>query len=80
MLNLTGASGDTITVGTTGRRKEAAGRVRAKKADYALAVKGNQPIRRQEIRGYFECLDGEKAKGLPEGVWESGVGKGRGRT
>jgi predicted transposase YbfD/YdcC len=54
-------------------------KIRAKQADYVLAVKENQPILYQEIKEYFEYLDDEKTRDLPEDVWESGVEKGHGR-
>jgi hypothetical protein len=45
--------------------------IRAKKADYVLAVKENQTILYEEIKEYFECLDDPQTKELPEDAWES---------
>jgi predicted transposase YbfD/YdcC len=50
-------------------------KIRAKKADYVLAVKENQPILHGEIKEYFEYLDEKETKELPEDVWESDLEK-----
>jgi len=39
-----------------GTRKEIAAEIREKEADYALALKGNQPILRAEVEGIFELV------------------------
>jgi predicted transposase YbfD/YdcC len=54
-------------------------KIRAKKADYVLAVKENQPILYGEIKEYFACLDDKQTRELPEDLWESEVEKDHGR-
>jgi predicted transposase YbfD/YdcC len=45
-------------------------KIRAKKADYVLAVKENQSILYEEIKEYFEYLDEKQTKEPPEDRWE----------
>jgi predicted transposase YbfD/YdcC len=54
-------------------------KIRAKKADYVLAVKENQPILREEIREFFDYLDEKETKELPGDMWESDIEKDHGR-
>ncbi|MDR2070364.1 MAG: ISAs1 family transposase [Treponema sp.] len=79
LLDLIDVSGDTITIDAMGCQKEIVKKIRAKGADYVLAVKENQPVLYGEIREYFAYLDERQTKELPEDVWESGVEKGHGR-
>jgi predicted transposase YbfD/YdcC len=79
LLDLIDVSGDTITIDAAGCQKEIVKKIRAKGADYVLAVKENQPVLCEEIKEYFAYLDDQQTKELPEDVWESGVEKGHGR-
>jgi predicted transposase YbfD/YdcC len=79
LLDLIDVSGDTITIDAMGCQKEIVKKIRAKEADYVLAVKENQPILYEEIKEYFEYLDGPQTKELPEDVWESDLEKDHGR-
>jgi predicted transposase YbfD/YdcC len=79
LLDLIDVGGDTITIDAMGCQKEIVKKIRAKKADYVLAVKENQPILYEQIKEYFEYLDDRQTKELPGDVWESGVEKGHGR-
>jgi hypothetical protein len=54
-------------------------KIRAKKTDYVLAVKENQPILYEEIKEYFDYLDDPLTKELPEDVWESDLEKDHGK-
>jgi hypothetical protein len=64
-------------VKSEGCQKEIVKKIRAKKADYVLGVKKNQPVLYPEIKEYFEYLEDETTRELPEDVWESGIEKGR---
>lgn len=52
--------GDTVTIDAMGCQKKIAKKILAKKADYALAVKGNQKKLHNQIVGYFTQAVGER--------------------
>ncbi|MDR1956588.1 MAG: ISAs1 family transposase, partial [Treponema sp.] len=60
-------------------QKEIVKKIRAKKADYVLAVKENQSILYEEIKAYFEYLDERQTQELPEDLWEGELEKDQGR-
>ena len=65
---------------SAGCQTEIAAKIRSKEADYVLAVKENRSTLHNEIREYFRFLDEKRGeKELPEDLWESGLGKDRGR-
>jgi predicted transposase YbfD/YdcC len=79
LLNLIDVKGDTITIDAMGCQKEIVKQIRARKADYVLAVKENQPMLYEEIKEYFEYLDDRQTRTMPEDLWESEVEKDHGR-
>ena len=80
LLDMIEIKGDTVTIDAMGCQTEIASKIRSKGADYALAVKENQPTLHEEIREYFEMLDdGKRARDMPEDIWESDTEKDHGR-
>jgi predicted transposase YbfD/YdcC len=58
---------------------EIAWKIRAKGADYLLAVKENQKTLYQNIKDYFEGMENGEIRGLPEDLWQGKEESGHGR-
>jgi predicted transposase YbfD/YdcC len=80
LLDLPGIKGATVTTGAMGCQREIAEKTREKKANYALAVKENQPTLYNDVKEYFEGLESGEIKDLPEDVYISGGERGHGRV
>jgi len=78
LLDMIDVQGDIITIDAMGCQKEIAGKIRAKGADYVLAVKDNHPTLHEDIKAYFEWAQRE-----PETIkaerWAGTVEKEHGR-
>ena len=70
LLDLLYLEGCVVTVDAIGCQTKIAGKIRRKKADYVLNVKGNQKILQNEISEYFECLTSEEKKQIEDGTNE----------
>jgi predicted transposase YbfD/YdcC len=58
LLELLSLKGCTVTIDAMGCQKEIAARIRARKGDYLLATKGNQPTLEAHLVDHFqECLE-----------------------
>jgi hypothetical protein len=63
-----------------GRRAGTGNRIQRKKqADYILAVKDNQKTLYEDIRDYFEGLEQQAIRELPDDIGETGEERGHGR-
>ncbi|MDR2631307.1 MAG: ISAs1 family transposase [Spirochaetaceae bacterium] len=80
LLELLDIRGATVSIDAMGCQKEIAAGIRKKDAEYVLAVKENQPTLYQDIKEYFEGMEGGQIKELPDDIWETGEERGHGRT
>ena len=60
LLDLVDISGATVTIDAMGCQTEIAGKIIEKKADYCLALKGNQSTLHEDVKLYFEKLPSEQ--------------------
>jgi predicted transposase YbfD/YdcC len=74
LLELIDVEGDVVSIDAMGCQMDIASAIRKKKADYLLAVKGNQGTLFEDISTYFDNLDG-----LPHIRWQGKVEKDHGR-
>jgi predicted transposase YbfD/YdcC len=80
LLDTIDISGDIVTIDAMGCQTAIAAKIRQKKADYVLAVKENQPILYEEVKGMFDFLDSKDGwRVLPEDVFDTGSEKDHGR-
>jgi len=80
LLDTIDISGDIVTIDAMGCQTAIAAKIRQKKADYVLAVKENQPMLYEEVKGMFDFLDSKDGwRVLPEDVFDTGSEKGHGR-
>src|SRR5439155_12216251 len=77
VLELTGAI---VTIDAMGCQKEIAAKIREKKADYVLAVKGNQEHLEEDIVDYFHQLDADATPSRDLSRYQTKEEKGHGRT
>jgi len=76
----TDISADIVTTDAMGCRTAVAAKIRQRKADYVLAVKENQPVLHEEVKGMFDFPDSKDGRReLPEDVFGTGSEKGHGR-
>ncbi len=78
-LDLLDIRGDIVTADAMSCQKEITAKIKARRADYILALKGNQPTMESEVKAYFDDLERnrkEKDKALG---WTSPVEKDHGR-
>ena len=54
LIDLLDIEGSTVTVDAIGCQKQIAAKIKEKKADYVLGLKGNQPAMLSDVRLYFE--------------------------
>ena len=67
LLDRINVKGQIITIDAMGTQTAIAEKIRSKRADYVLALKGNQSTLHNDVREYFE--DAERKK--PTGRWNS---------
>jgi predicted transposase YbfD/YdcC len=79
LLELLDIRGTTVSIDAMGCQKEIAASIRKGEADYVLAVKENQPTLYQDIKDYFEGMEGGQIRELPDDIWETGEERGHGR-
>jgi predicted transposase YbfD/YdcC len=60
LLDLIDVSGSTVTIDAMGCQTDIAKKIIDKKADYCLALKGNQTSLHEDVRLYFESLPAEE--------------------
>lgn len=77
VLELTGAI---VTIDAMGCQKEIAGKIRAKGADYVLAVKGNQENLEADIHEAFQAVDEVRSAATVDTYTEHDKGHGRRET
>jgi predicted transposase YbfD/YdcC len=77
VLELTGAI---VTIDAMGCQKEIAATIREKKADYVLAVKGNQDHLEEDIIAAFAAVDDGQSSATPRTYTERAQGHGRVET
>ena len=70
LLDLLYLEGCVVTIDAIGCQTKIAEKIRRKKADYVLNVKGNQEILQNEISEYFECFTPEEKKQIADGMNE----------
>jgi predicted transposase YbfD/YdcC len=63
LLSLLSVKGCIVTIDAMGTQQEIAEQIREQGADYALALKDNQPFLRAEVEGIFEAECAAQAKG-----------------
>lgn len=78
LLDMIDVQGDIVTIDAMGCQKEIADKIRAKGADYVLAVKDNHPTLHEDIQGYFDWAQREPEKIKTE-HWTGTVEKEHGR-
>jgi len=66
LLDLLYLEGCVVTIDAIGCQTKIAEKIRRKKADYVLNVKGNQETLREEISEYFECFTPEEKKQIED--------------
>lgn len=79
LLDLLDIEGDIITADAMSCQKEIAAKIKEKKADYILALKGNQPTMEQEVKEYFDDLAQNQDEQKKSASWTSPVEKEHGR-
>lgn len=78
LLELLVIEGCVVTIDAMGTQKEIVKKIRAKKADYTLAVKENQPALYGDIKDYFEAALADRTGGfMYESFSRSEKGHGR---
>lgn len=78
LLDLLDIKGSIVTIDAMGCQKKIAEKIRAKGADYVLAVKGNQGHLHQSIKDFFEICHEEKFSNVPHQYHEE-IDAGHGR-
>lgn len=66
LLDLVEIKGSVVTIDAMGTQKKVAKKIRAKEADYVLALKGNQSNLHKEVQGAFKEKGGEKQAAINE--------------
>jgi len=79
VLDMIDIKGDVVTIDAMGCQTAIAEKIREKKADYLLAVKGNQAALHEDIREYFEYLESKEGRGEPVDSWTGELEKDHGR-
>jgi predicted transposase YbfD/YdcC len=79
LLDMLDIKGDVVTADALSCQTAIAKKIREKGADYLLAVKDNQPTLHENIKDFFEGMENEEIRDLPEDVWQSELEKGHGR-
>jgi predicted transposase YbfD/YdcC len=80
LLDLVDVQGAVVTADAMSCQKEIAKKIREKGAEYILAVKENQKGLYEDIKDYFEGMEGGEIGELPEDVWQGEEEKGHGRV
>lgn len=78
LLDMIDVRGDIVSIDAMGCQKEIAAKIRAKEADYLLAVKDNHPTLHEDIREYFEWAQREPDR-IVTSTWCTEVEKEHGR-
>lgn len=79
LLDLLDIKGDIVTADAMSCQKEIAAKIKEKKADYILALKGNQPTMEQEVKEYFNDLAQNQDEKEKTANWTSPLEKEHGR-
>jgi len=79
VLDMIDIKGDVVTIDAMGCQSAIAEKIREKKADYVLAVKGNQGTLHEDIREYFEYLGSKEGRREPVDSWTGELEKDHGR-
>lgn len=79
LLDLLDIKGDIVTADAMSCQKEIAAKIKKKKADYILALKGNQPTMENEVKAYFDDLAQNEEEKRKTASWTSPVEKEHGR-
>ncbi len=79
LLDLLDIKGDIVTADAMSCQKEIAAKIKEKKADYILALKGNQPTMEKEVKAYFDDLTQNQEEKNKTASWKSPVEKEHGR-
>jgi predicted transposase YbfD/YdcC len=79
LLDLIDIQGDVVTIDAMGCQTAIAAKIRARHADYILAVKENQPTLFQDLRDYFEYLDEPSCRDQAADQWAGALEKDHGR-
>ncbi len=79
LLDLLDIKGDIVTADAMSCQKEIAAKIKEKKADYILALKGNQPTMEKEVKAYFDDLTQNQEEKKKTASWRSPVEKEHGR-
>jgi predicted transposase YbfD/YdcC len=80
VLDMIDITVDVVTVDAIGCQTAIAAKTRQKQADYALAVKENQPALYEDIRDYFAYLESKEGRGEAFDSWGGGSEKDHGRV
>ena len=78
LLAALAVEGCVVTIDAMGCQTAIAGQIRAQGADYVLALKDNQPTRRELVAHHFAVVAAAGTAGLPHS-YHAGVGKDHGR-
>jgi len=79
LLDLLDIKGDIVTADAMSCQKDIAEKLKAKGADYILALKGNQPTMEAEVKAYFDDLPQNPEEARKVLSWTSPVDKNHGR-
>ena len=79
LLDLIDIAGDIVTIDAIGCQVDIAKKIRSKEADYVLALKDNQESLHEDVKDYFDWLEGEQHTGEVYERWKSKVEKCHGR-
>jgi len=79
LLELIDVSGAIVTIDAMGTQTEIVRLIRAKKADYVLALKSNHPTLHSQVKNWFECTIANNFEGITVSI-DRRVEKGHHRT
>lgn len=60
LLDILSIKGCIVTIDAMGTQKEIAAKIKEKKADYVLSLKGNHPLLNEEVSSYFDTILNDK--------------------
>jgi predicted transposase YbfD/YdcC len=79
LLDLIDIEGDIVTIDAMGCQTDIAKKIREKRADYVLALKGNQQTLHEDVKDYFDWIEKEWPKDEHWDIWKGKPEKSHGR-
>ena len=79
LLDLVDVEGDIVTIDAMGCQTDIAAKIRERKADYVLALKGNHGTLQEDVKDYFDWIEKEQPQSEPYHIWKSKTEKCHGR-